>query len=170
MKSLLLLLLIATGENLIKTDDNSPELLYYGDWSATTDPSFFEKGQHVTDGPYANCYFTFSKSTVRWIGSKGSDHGYADVYIDGDFQQTIDTYSEKELPKQLLFEKKGLAADNTLRWGERSDMRDIVNTITNKIASRQRAVGYSNYYPESESYTCLYSPYLIDGKRNLHMQ
>jgi len=61
-------------------------------------------------------------------------------------------------------------AGNTLRWGERSDMRDIVNTIVNKIESRQRADGYSNYYPESDSYACLYSPNLINGKRNLQSE
>lgn len=279
----------------VKTNDDSPEILYYGDWSVSNDPSFFENDQHLSNSPHTNCYFTFNKNLVRWIGSKGNNHGFADVYIDGVFQETIDTYSDELLSRQVLFEKKGLSNDrihtinivvkkekntrssgyyqdidyfeslepvnysrwykkvawaefeairngtksylapeawkpvlnkanvpsngvilqagvfndcfikniaylnhcfesptycdgigwttwlpgsnegrmlqgagNTLRWGERSDMRDISNTIVNKIESRQRADGYSNYYPESESYTCLYSPNLIDGERNLH--
>ena len=41
-------------------------------------------------------------------------------------------------------------AGNTLRWGERSDMREIVDTLVTKIGSRQRKDGYTNYYPESE--------------------
>jgi uncharacterized protein len=43
-------------------------------------------------------------------------------------------------------------AANTLRWGERSDMRNIVDTIINKIKNRVRADGYHNYYPENESF------------------
>jgi hypothetical protein len=43
-------------------------------------------------------------------------------------------------------------AANTLRWGERSDMRKIIDTIIYKIQIRNRADGYHNYYPESESF------------------
>jgi len=43
-------------------------------------------------------------------------------------------------------------ASNTLRWGERTDMRNIADTIINKIKNRARADGYHNYYPESESF------------------
>jgi uncharacterized protein len=43
-------------------------------------------------------------------------------------------------------------AANTLRWGERSDMRNIIEVIINKIKNRVRADGYHNYYPEIESF------------------
>ena len=279
---------------LIKTNDNSPEIFYFGSWSESTNTSSFKNNHHLSDVQYANCVFTFNKTVVRWIGSKASNHGVADVYIDGVFQKSIDSYSDKELTNQVLFERKGLSNDrihtikivvkkekdsmssgyyqdidyfesiepvnfleqykassasefkdivsgakpylapaewmpvaykaeapangvilqagvfndcytrniaylnhcfasptfcdgegwtawlpgsnegrmlqgagNTLRWGERGDMRDIVNTIVNRIDSRQRADGYSNYYPERDSYSCLWSVNLIDGKRNL---
>ena len=64
------------GEILTKTNNNSPEILYFGSWSETNDPSFFEKDQHLSNIPYTNCFFTFNKSVVRWIGSKGNDHSY----------------------------------------------------------------------------------------------
>jgi len=278
------------GQRLIRTNHKAPEIIYYGNWEENDD-------QHLSDSKFSNCYFAFNKSTVRWVGSKGKNHGIADVYIDGVFREAVDTYSDRELNKQLLFEKTGLSNDrlhtlkivikneknvkssgyyqsvdyfeslepvnfpeyyreaatyefekiisetkaymppsewmpvaykaefpaggvilqagvfndcftrniaylnhcfasptycdgegwttwlpgsnegrmlqgagNTLRWGERSDMRDIVNTIVNRIDSRQRADGYSNYYPESESYACLYTPNLINGKRNLQSE
>jgi DUF1680 family protein len=43
-------------------------------------------------------------------------------------------------------------AANSLRWGERADMRNIVNTVVDKIQVRQRADGYHNYYPEKASF------------------
>jgi uncharacterized protein len=43
-------------------------------------------------------------------------------------------------------------AANTLRWGERTDMRNIIDTIVYKIKNRVRQDGYHNYYSE-ELYT-----------------
>lgn len=47
-------------------------------------------------------------------------------------------------------------AGNTLRWGEREDMRTIVNTIVDDVEKRMREDGYYNYYPEASSYTLNY--------------
>lgn len=35
-------------------------------------------------------------------------------------------------------------AGNALRWGERADMRKIVNTVVARIQARQREDGYHN--------------------------
>ena len=43
-------------------------------------------------------------------------------------------------------------AGNTLRWGEREDMRRIVDTIVNDVEARMREDGYFGYYDEEESY------------------
>ena len=99
------------GDDLTRTNDNSPEILYFGSWSETSDPSFFENKQHLSNVPYTNCFFTFNKSVVRRICSKGNDHGFADVFIAGVFQKTIDSYSDKVLTKQVLFEQEGLSND-----------------------------------------------------------
>jgi hypothetical protein len=265
------------SDRLIKTDNISPEILYFGNWSEVKDSSCFKNGRHQSNLQFNNCVFTFKGTMVRWAGSKDYNHGLAEVYIDGIFQKTIDSYAKKSCLKQLLFEKNDLSSDrihtlkivvkkeknaestgyeqdvdyfesfepvdypahlkasadselkvvasgnkpylvpnqwkpvsykakaptdgvvlrsgvlndcfirnisylnhcfanpyycdgegwytglpasnegrmlqgagNTLRWGERSDMREIVNTLVNKIGSRQRADGYSNYYPESD--------------------
>jgi hypothetical protein len=44
-------------------------------------------------------------------------------------------------------------AANSLRWEERADMRNILDTVVARIQARQRADGYHNYYPEKASYT-----------------
>ena len=264
-------------EILIKTDNNSPETLYFGNWSEVKDASCYKNGRQQSNIQSNNCVFTFRGSTIRWIGSKDTDHGLAEVSIDGIFQKTIDSYADQKETQQPLFEKSGLScgrihtlkivvkkeknkkstgyyqdidyfespepvnfplsfkeaadseykqisagtkkyllpsqwmpvtdqtrvphkgvvllpgalndcfirniaylnhcfanpyycdgegwytglpasnegrllqgAGNTLCWGERSDMRKIVDTLVTKIGSRQRADGYSNYYPESD--------------------
>jgi len=260
------------SEKRILSENTSKEIIYFGKWFETVD-------QHRSQSPYSNCYFTFRQSQVRWIGSKGPDHGCDDVYINGKFRKKVDTYSEKERKGQVLFEFNGLSNDrlhtinivvkdqknikssgywvavdrfeslepvdyrswikdvandemiqiekdqksvlppgswepvlnkatfpdagvrllpglfntsfvrniaylkhcfsrptycdgigwsewlpksndgrmlqisaNTLRWGERSDVRDVVNTIVSEVDFRLRADGYSNYYSEDDSY------------------
>lgn len=284
--------------DLIKTNNNSPDVIFYGKWIENKTQSLSENDEHISNIQFNNCFFTFRKSEVKWVGSKGANHGYADVYIDGILQETVDTYSEKTITGQVLFEKNGLSDDrihtlnivvkkeknikssgycqsidyfesqepvnyrewlkemanaelenienntkyfpspenwspvsnkthqpdkgvillpgvlnecfiknirylnhcfskpiycdeeywttwlpgsndgrmlqgagNALRWGERSDMRDIVNIIVSKIESQQRADGYSNYYNEKESYALNYLPReLIDGHHHWNRQ
>jgi len=290
------------GSNINKgltiTNSNSSEVILYGKWKVRKVQQRPENSEHISNMPFDKCYFTFCNSEVKWIGSKGNANGCADVYIDGKFQGTVDTYSEKTETGQVLFKKKGLSnnrihtlnivikrgknkkssgnnvsidyfesqepvdyrvllekmadaklenikndtkrypspdswkpvsnranipekgvillpgilnecfvknisylnhcfskptycdevywttwlpgsndgrmlqgAGNTLRWGERSDMRDIVNTIVNKIESQQRADGYSNYYPEKESYDLNYLPRTLkDGHHHWERQ
>ena len=45
-------------------------------------------------------------------------------------------------------------AANSLRWGERADLRNIVDTVVGRIQARLRADGYHNYYPEKDSFAC----------------
>ncbi|MBE0652676.1 MAG: glycoside hydrolase family 127 protein [Bacteroidales bacterium] len=265
--------IISGVENLSRSENISPSIIYFGDWEEI-------HGQHLSSAPYSNCYFTFRKSEVRWLGSTGPDHGLADIYIDGQFQETVDAFSKSTRKEVILFQREGLCnnkihtlnivikreknpestgnnicidrfesiepvnyidwykesareelekirdgqkevpdfqtwkqvsnksripengvkllpgvlnncfkrnimyanhcfstptycdgtgwtkwlpksndgrmlqiAANTLRWGERSDMRDIVNNIVSDVSFRQRYDGYSNYYHENESYT-----------------
>ena len=43
-------------------------------------------------------------------------------------------------------------AANSLRWGERADLRNMVDTVVARIQARQRADGYHNYYAEKDSF------------------
>jgi hypothetical protein len=43
-------------------------------------------------------------------------------------------------------------AANALRWGERADLRNIVDTVVARIKARQRADGYHDYYLEKDSF------------------
>ena len=265
----------------VKTNNDDPAILYFGHWNTTLDASGFDgKDYKASNTQYNKCLFTFRGPAVVWVGSKNNNHGLADVYIDNQFQKTVDSYNPTLITNAPLFEKTGLGTDklhtlmievtkdknensigcyqdvdyfesdqpvsyvkeitnsmnneykqihnstkpytlpsewkpvtnmanapvngvtlqsgviedvftrninylnhcfasptycdgegwskwlpasnegrmltggaNTLRWGERNDMRNIVNTIVNTIKNRVRADGYHNYYPESESFT-----------------
>ncbi|WP_079063285.1 beta-galactosidase [Streptacidiphilus griseoplanus] len=93
-------------------DDPDPALQYAGSWSHVA-------GQSYTGGDYKNTE-SFSKkagdsvtvpftgNAVRWIGSKTDNHGYADVYVDGVKEATVDDSGNQS--QAVLFQKTGLAA------------------------------------------------------------
>lgn len=270
----------STPSSVVLTNNDDPAIWYFGNWKPTLNaPDFYSNDFKASNTQHNRCLFTFRGPIVRWFGSKNNNHGVADVYIDGEFHKTVDSYSATLIPNVLLFEKKGLSIDqvhtlmivikkdknensidsyqdidyfessqpinyekeitnsmnaeykqiqnnskpyalpstwnpvqykanaplngvslqsgvindvfqrnikylnhsftsptycdgdgwskwlpasnegrmltgaaNTLRWGERKDMRNIVDTIINKIKNRVRPDGYHNYYPESESF------------------
>ena len=50
----------------------------------------------------------FTGTAVRWIGSKTNNHGYADVYLDGVKQATVDCSGSQN--QAVLFQATGLTA------------------------------------------------------------
>ena len=93
-------------------DDPDDAIKYSGVWSHVADQSY-------TGGDYQNTE-SFSKVTgdtvtvpftggeVRWIGSKTGNHGYADVYLDGVKQATVDCSGSQA--QAVLFDAAGLSA------------------------------------------------------------
>lgn len=260
----------------MKTFWHQEVILYFGDWETVSDGA---EGRHQSNTQYNAFEFSFKGPTVRWFGARQSNHGCAEVYIDGEFQQCIDNYAPTPQQNVIKFEKTDLSnsrihtlrvvvkkernsratdcyqdvssiqavtpvsypaeiahamhteyawmrngikpyaspdswspvcrgaeapergvtlgpgvlndtfnrnidylnrcfasptycdgpgwsewlpaanegrllagAGNTLRWGERADMRAIIDTIVDDIENRMRDDGYYNYYLESDSY------------------
>jgi hypothetical protein len=91
-----------------KTSHDDAAALYFGDWLGAADAG--GQGERRSNRPYAACAFTFEGEAVRWVGSRGPDHGLAEVYVDGALAGTIDTYAPERVAAQVLFERGGLAA------------------------------------------------------------
>ena len=97
-------------------------VLYFGDWENVgpfgRDWLSVPQGQAHRSNTQFNAFeFSFRGDTVRWIGTRGPDHGCADVYLDGAFQATVDNYASKLEEDVVKFEKTGVAGDriHTLR-------------------------------------------------------
>lgn len=94
-------------EEFKKTNPGDTEVLYFGNWTEIRDQG--GQGYRRSNMPYHACEFAFTGSTVRWLGSKGRDHGFADVYVDEVLEQSIDAYAPAPLVSQVLFERTGLS-------------------------------------------------------------
>jgi hypothetical protein len=60
--------------------------------------------------PGSKVSFTFVGTGIRWIGFRDQWSGNARVTIDGALAATVDTYSDPQKAKQVLFNKTGLRA------------------------------------------------------------
>jgi Big-like domain-containing protein len=69
-------------------------------WSGGTAAFSATTGQRAT--------FAFAGTTVSWFGLRGPQTGVANIYLDGSFQATIDTYSQTEV-QSLIYSTTSLA-------------------------------------------------------------
>ncbi|NQX62774.1 cellulase family glycosylhydrolase [Paenibacillus qinlingensis] len=94
--------------------DNSNALITYaGSWTHSTDASYYNSTKSVT--PTAN-----STATLNFSGTEASIYarmlptgGKFDVYIDGVFSQTVDTYSAVSQYQVKVYEVTGLSSGST---------------------------------------------------------
>lgn len=95
-------------------NDTDPTITYTGNWTHAS-------GQTWTSGDYQDTE-TFSSTagdsvevhfdgpTIRWIGPDSSNHGTADVYVDGVKKATVDSYASSPQFQQVKYEADDLGA------------------------------------------------------------
>ncbi len=86
---------------LLRTNHDDLMISYYGVWTA-------DDNVHASSTPGNALDFNFKGPTIKWIGSRNSSHGVAEVYVDGMLQQTVDSYASTPALNQVLYEKHGL--------------------------------------------------------------
>lgn len=117
---------IAGAATLVKRiDDRDPAITYSGIWKNTSSPAYYlSTGKYsyaTTTNSY--CQFAFYGASIRWYGVKATDHGKADVYIDGVLDKIVDCYySGVWTANTLLYARTGLApGPHTIKIVVRSD-------------------------------------------------
>jgi beta-galactosidase GanA len=94
-------------------DDTDPTLQYTGStWSHVSNQSYTGTDYQNTESfsNIAGDYLTvpFTGTAIRWIGSKAGNHGYADVYLDGVKQVTVDASGSQS--QAVLYSATGLSS------------------------------------------------------------
>ncbi len=91
-------------------DDTDPALHYTGSWSHVANQSYtggdYDNTESFSNSAGDSMSVTFNGTSVRWIGSRTNNHGFADVYIDGVKQATVDTSGSQN--QAVLFQRSGL--------------------------------------------------------------
>ena len=93
-------------------DDTNPALDYTGNWSHVSNQSYtggdYEKTESFSDTTGDSVSVTFTGTAVQWIAPNASNHGIADVYLDGNQVATVDGYSPGSEFQQVLYSVSGL--------------------------------------------------------------
>ncbi|MBO0870379.1 MAG: beta galactosidase jelly roll domain-containing protein, partial [Micromonosporaceae bacterium] len=93
-------------------DDTDPALQYAGNWSHVANQSYtggdYKNTESFSNRAGDSLTIPFTGTAVRWIGSRTSNHGLADVYLDGVKQSTVDASGGQD--QAVLFSATGLAA------------------------------------------------------------
>jgi beta-galactosidase GanA len=76
-------------------DADTTDLQYAGTWSHVANQSYtggdYQKTESFSNVAGDSVTIPFTGTAIQWIGPRASNHGYADVYLDGVKQQTVDT-------------------------------------------------------------------------------
>jgi hypothetical protein len=98
-----------------RVEQNNAAVQYTGDWFTNTNANH-SGGSAALSLINSSATFSFSGTGARWIGLRDPWSGIADIYLDGVFKESVDTYSASTRYQVVLFETTGLSAGNhTLR-------------------------------------------------------
>ena len=93
-------------------DDADAALQYTGSWSHVANQSYtgsdYKNTESFSHTAGDSLTVPFTGTAIRWIGSKTNNHGYADVYLDGVKQATVDCSGSQS--QAVLYQAGGLTA------------------------------------------------------------
>ncbi|MFZ0189564.1 MAG: hypothetical protein WAL72_21765 [Streptosporangiaceae bacterium] len=72
-------------------------------------PGYYDDSVHYSNTAGSAVSYTFVGTSIAWVGGENTDHGYAEVSIDGGPPTSVDTYAPHQEEQQILFEKDGLS-------------------------------------------------------------
>ena len=99
-------------------DDRDETVKYQGSWETYENGSDYAGTETYSTQKGSSCEFTFHGTGIRYIGSKQKNTGKVKVYLDGEFQKEIDTYSDlgNELKQTVIYSTEGLEnTEHTIR-------------------------------------------------------
>ena len=91
-------------------DDPDATLQYAGTWSHVANQSYtggdYKKTESFSNTAGDSVTVPFDGTAVSWIGSRATNHGLADVYLDGVKKDTVDTYGNAS--RVVFYKANGL--------------------------------------------------------------
>lgn len=76
----------------IRKDERSEDAAFTGAWFNLSNPSYNAAGYSYTRWAGTSYRTTFTGTRIAWIGPKTVDYGYARVYVDGQYVETVSQY------------------------------------------------------------------------------
>src|SRR5580658_4143825 len=111
-------------------------VLYLGSWDTSAQGG---RECRCSNTQYNACLFSFRGPAVRWLGPTSNNQGFADVYIDEEFQCSLDGFSNTQHFRVVRFERRGLRTDtvHTIRIVVRKERNPSATDCSQAVESFQ---------------------------------
>jgi hypothetical protein len=96
----------------LRVEQDDPAVVYNGAWYIHNNAGHSGGSAKLAMDTGSLVSLTFSGSGVRWSGYRDEWSGIANVYIDGEFRGSVDSYASPAQFGSVLFEATGLPAGN----------------------------------------------------------
>ncbi len=111
-------------------EDTDPSVVYSGPgWRADKYAALSNGGATATDQAGAQATFTFTGTSVSWIGGRWVEEGIAQVFLDGSFVAQVDTYSKTKEVQVPLFTALDLADTSHTLTIEVTGQKNVASTL-----------------------------------------
>ena len=127
-------------------DNSSTSITYSGTWTHSSDVKYFNGTKSVSNTTNTTSQISFTGTSINIFARKLAAGGKFDVYIDGIFDSTVDTYNATDQYKVLVYQKTGLSSGS--------------HTIQIKLAG-QKNPSSSGYWIGLDYYS--YLPVTVDN-------
>jgi PKD repeat protein len=100
------------------------------DWKAGANAGEYSKDNHYTKIDGQAVQYSFTAAGITWIGEMNVDESNVDVYLDGNYQQTVNCWSSTRVTQARMFSATNLAAGpHTLKLVKRGGTYMIVDAL-----------------------------------------
>jgi serine protease len=82
--------------------EGSGYVTYSSGWQTSTWASASGGALAIASAANASASFTFTGRNVAWVGTRATNRGQANIYLDGAFQETINLYSATTVARTVL--------------------------------------------------------------------
>ncbi len=88
----------AQGESFTVSayQETAPEIAYTGTWTTQAVSSAYGGAMKHASAAGSSATFTFTGRSVSWVGTKASNRGKVEVWLDGSLVATVDLYSARQ--------------------------------------------------------------------------
>jgi len=113
-----------------RRQETDPAITYGLGWiQGNRDRPYSEGTAAVSTVPGAQATFSFTGTSVSWIGARGPQTGIARVILDGNVvADSFDTYAPAEAPQTTFFTLSGLAAGSHTLTIEVTGLKNLAST------------------------------------------
>ena len=116
----------------VRFQETDPEVAFTGSWMLGNRNRTWSEGTAAVSGTAgAQASFTFSGTSVSWIGFRAARTGIANIYLDGMFVAEVDTYVAAEGYQDTAYSISGLAQGT--------------HTLTIEATGRRNPAATNNY-------------------------